>query len=859
MIDLRYPHRHVRDHYLPPDPDAFRRAEPPTGRVIVIAPTRAACETIELACRLTIETVLERDHGAEVRELAKSGKGFGIVAATGTGKTLAIRPIAEEIAGRPLRIGVVNREREATPETPSWNVVIVTTGIARRWFQDELIAPQDTLVADEIHQTSAELELCLALGKRVGCRFIWLSATVDPTFYMEYLDSATVLETTAFDPAKAARVATRAQDPVSFLDQKFLRRVAGEQRGVAVFLPTRAEVEAAAGEVADRAPHVNTAFYHGGEPIRVIRPFLDGTAKKPFLIAMTAAGQSALNIHGLDTVVIYDARYTNVVQRGRNVLTRKHLGPNEILQMAGRVHGRVAKGEVAILTDRDIDFDSLRPVPPEFQLAGDTERVALTAAALGVDLADLELPVPLDRRAYAQAMERLTARGIIEHGRLTDYGRDVEAMPVDRPWAELLVNCDSDLLPYIAVAANVDSLHRMTRDENDLSGLLVYGSDHLTAYNVYAEAVNQWGYTDEVYGLPRHLFAEEINQWAEDRGVLVKAIEDVALGLASVFRTLEQPLPEELPHADKKVLSRFRDLVARVMPFDLAMDGETADGERVRLSNSSLCSAHGAVAGTIRYFADRFGMPRAAIEGTNIPFNLIKRYAEVSSPTIEVQGGRDAGLFVAQATEYFGFQLGRERRPLKGRFPDESAAQAREALVEALIEGRTPHPQQAAIARAAEGLDEYWRRSGGTLEVAHPESVRNALRSQVARVQCWEEFLATPLSLDPHAMVPEGVRRELEQLPSSASVLGDRVPLRYDFENGTGIVLLRLREKQARRLRPRDVPEVDRPLRFSVYRGRREVVRAHSVRELRAAVRELKEERRQHGGRRGGRSRRQRR
>jgi len=40
---------------------------------------------------------------------------------------------------------------------------------------------------DEIHQTSAELELCLALGKRVGCRFIWLSATVDPSFYARYL------------------------------------------------------------------------------------------------------------------------------------------------------------------------------------------------------------------------------------------------------------------------------------------------------------------------------------------------------------------------------------------------------------------------------------------------------------------------------------------------------------------------------------------------------------------------------------------------------------------------------------------------------------------------------------------------
>jgi hypothetical protein len=79
----------------------------------------------------------------------------------------------------------------------------------------------------------------------------------------------------------------------------------------------------------------------------VIRPFLDGEVERPFLLAMTAAGQSALNIRGLDTVVIYDARYANVVDRGRNVLTRLYMGANEILQMAGRV-GRVATASVPV-------------------------------------------------------------------------------------------------------------------------------------------------------------------------------------------------------------------------------------------------------------------------------------------------------------------------------------------------------------------------------------------------------------------------------------------------------------------------------------------------------------------------------
>src|SRR5215208_4006231 len=239
--------RIVRDQFLPPDHEVFVASEPPTGRIIVIAPTRAACETIELALDLHIETVLEQQHGQEIRNLASAGKGFGIVAGTGTGKTLSIRPIAEEILRTShLRVSVVNREREATPETPSWNVIIVTTGIARRWFQDGDILPTDTLIVDEIHQTSAELELCLALGKRVGCRYIWLSATVDPTFYARYLGSADVLQVYSFDRSKAAKVSVVNEEPMQFLGDRFLQQVVKQRRGVGMFLPTRAGVEQAA-------------------------------------------------------------------------------------------------------------------------------------------------------------------------------------------------------------------------------------------------------------------------------------------------------------------------------------------------------------------------------------------------------------------------------------------------------------------------------------------------------------------------------------------------------------------------------------------------------------------------------------
>lgn len=823
----------TRDHYLPPDRTAYHEARPATGRVVVIAPTRAACETIELAMGLHLPTIMETRHGSELRALAAGDGGFGIVAGTGTGKTLAIRPIAETILAAPLKVGVVNREREATPETPTWNVVIVTTGIARRWFQAGLITARDTLVVDEIHQTSAELELCLALGKRAGCRFIWLSATVDPAFYARYLASREVIESSAFDPTRAARVRVLPMKALQFLDAKFLRHVIKDGRGVAVFVPTRAEVEALATEVGAKWPALTTAFYHGGEPIRVIRPFLDGSAPKPYLLAMTAAGQSALNIRGLDTVVMLDARYQTVIERGRSVLTRLPLGANEILQMAGRVHGRVANGEVIILSERDIAFDRLQPTPPEFQLAGDTERVALTCAALGVDARELELPVPLDRRAYSASVQRLETRGIIEHGRLTPYGAEVEALPTDRPWAELLLHADAELLPVVAVVSAVESLHRMTREERSLRGLMLAGSDHLTAYNIYAEAANLHATVGEVYGLPRHVFGEGLAAWAEERGVLIKAIEDGALGMASVYRALELPLPDSLPLAGQAMLRRFQDLLVRIMPLDLVIDEQAADHTPVRVSRGSVCGSWGGMAGTIRYFADRSGTPRAAIEGTQLPLDLIRQSAHAGEADVLYDPRHHhAPLVAIRRLMYFGFELDREREVLE-TIPPPLHEPARAALVEALMTGAARHKDARALRHTLDRLGELQRRSGGVLAGTDGASVREALAQRLTGVESLDAFHHADLALTVDAFVEPAARQPYDALPSFVEVGGERCALDYEIENGQPVVRIRMKEALARRLGSHEVPVLDRPVMFTVMRGKHAAIRAASLQELR--------------------------
>ena len=132
------------------------------------------------------------------------------------------------------------------------------------------------------------------------------------------------------------------------------------------------------------------------------------------------------------------------------------------------------------------------------------------------------------------------------------------------------------------------------------------------------------------------------------------------------------------------------------------------------------------------------------------------------------------------------------------------------------------------------------------------------MREQLDKVGSWKQFLDTPVDLDVGSLVPLEQREELDGLPSSAAVLGDRVPLIYEIEGDAGVVRLRLREKQAVRLRERDLPQTDRPLRFSVFRGQREVVRAASLEDLVEGLRALSAKRteRRGGPRRRGRRRR---
>ncbi|HET8762631.1 MAG TPA: hypothetical protein VFM12_04405 [Gemmatimonadales bacterium] len=211
--------------------------------------------------------------------------------------------------------------------------------------------------------------------------------------------------------------------------------------------------------------------------------------------------------------------------------------------------------------------------------------------------------------------------------------------------------------------------------------------------------------------------------------------------------------------------------------------------------------------------------------------------------------------------EYFGFDLDVDTKQLEGNFPPEWRDSALDALAAALLAGETVHPAQGTLRRAAEKLDEYWRRSGGTLSAIAPAQLQRILRGELEAegVKSWETFIRAGLALDVAALVDARTREQLDALPSSVRIKGDVVPLTYEIHNGQPAVRLTLREGQARRVRPGDLPTTDRRLLFAVRRGNHPPLLAESLEQLREGMdrrRKVEQTDRRTAGRGGHRRRR---
>ncbi|MDB4910976.1 MAG: helicase, family, partial [Gemmatimonadetes bacterium] len=241
----------------------------------------------------------------------------------------------------------------------------------------------------------------------------------------------------------------------------------------------------------------------------------------------------------------------------------------------------------------------------------------------------------------------------------------------------------------------------------------------------------------------------------------------------------------------------------------------------------------GAIAGELRYFADRMGIPRAAIEGTQIPYDLIKKYATHGPPELVFDPHRKRSPLVLRSQiTYFGFELGREEEPIE-IFPPELAELARQKIAESLARFEARHPAVKRNRAAIEEIRDVYRRSGGNTPRLSLAELTALYAKMLESAQSVDDFRAAPLVIDPDTIVPAAVRKRWLALPGTTTVRDHDVPIEYDVEDGVGgVARLRLPEKMARTLHESELPTLDRPLRFAVHRGARGSLRGASLDEL---------------------------
>ena len=322
----------------------------------------------------------------------------------------------------------------------------------------------------------------------------------------------------------------------------------------------------------------------------------------------------------------------------------------------------------------------------------------------------------------------------------------------------------------VAVSSNIDSLHRMTREERDLHGVIVNGSDHLTAYNLYAEAVNQHGYLGEVYGLPRHLFEDGLAEWAERRGVLVKAIEDTALGVASVYRSLELPLPKQLPYASKESearVGRSARAVHAVRPRDRRAHRRRPGGAGLEDLGGGKLGRRGGQPAILRRPVRRASRRRS--RAPRSPTIWCASTPALGPPRVVLGGPAQAPGARGRAPPLLFRFRPRHRRRAAAAAPSPKALRSapRDVLAECARRRRDdPSGSGPRHARTIAMLDELWRRSGGDGCRGLTRRRADPIRQQLERVDGWENFQRTSIALDPAALVDAATRERLDALPA---------------------------------------------------------------------------------------------
>jgi ATP-dependent helicase HrpA len=489
---------------------ARRREAVPTVRYPEELPVSARRDDIAAALRDSQVVVVAGETGSgKTTQLPKIALELGRGVRGRIGHTqprrIAARSVAERIAEEldtPLGGAVGFKMRFSDHVSDDTLVKLMTDGVLLAEIaHDRMLRQYDTIILDEAHERSLNIDFLLGylaqlLPKRPDLKLVITSATIDVERVAAHFAGAPVIEVSGrtYPVEVRYRPVVDPDDPEADPDRDQVgaivdavdELVAEGPGDILVFLAGEREIRDTADALAERAlPHTETLqLYSRLSAADQHKVFAAHSGRR--VVLATNVAETSLTVPGIRYVIdpgtARISRYSHRTKVQR--LPIESVSQASARQRSGRC-GRLGPG-IAIRLYTEADFEA-RPefTDPEI-LRTNLASVLLRMAALDLgDVEDFPFVDPPDRRAVADGVALLEElHALDEHGKLTDTGRALAALPLDPRMARMVVEADKcgvlDEVLVIAAGLTIqdprerpaehqqaaDQLHARFADEN---------------------------------------------------------------------------------------------------------------------------------------------------------------------------------------------------------------------------------------------------------------------------------------------------------------------------------------------------------------------------------------------------------
>ena len=780
-------------------------------------------------------------HREEIAKALQERQLIVVCGATGSGKTTQLPKICLE-AGRgalglightqPRRIaaraianrvaaeigttvgGVVGFQIRFTDRSgPDTRLKVMTDGILLRELEhDRQLRNYDTLIIDEAHERSLNIDFLLGVLKRVlpqrpELRVIITSATIDPQRFADFFGGAPIIEVSGRSYPVDVRyrpLIDDEEDSELSLPEGIvaaMQELDREDRGdVLVFLPGEKQIREASDALGKARLHATEVLpLYSRLSTRDQEAIFEKHGTRRIVLATNVA-ETSLTVPGMRHVIDSGlARISRYSVRGKvQRLPIEPISQASAEQRKGRA-GRESPG-ICIRLYAEDDFIARPPFTPPEVLRTNLASVILQMAALELgEPQDFPFVDPPDTRQINDGYKLLQELKAVDENRVvTSVGRQISALPLDPRLARMLLaashhRCVAEMLIITAFLAAQDPRERpadaQSQADQKHAAFADPRSDFLAVLNLWKSFAEQ----------STALSGSQLRKWCRENFlsfIRMREWQELQRQLADIVAELQlkpNQLPADYNDLHQAILTGF---LGNIGALDERREYEGARGTRFVVAPGTPLAAKPPkwlVAASLTETTRLYARMVAAVEPLWIEAaaeHLIKR--SYSEPHWVAERGFVAAF---ESTSLYGLALSSRRRVNYGSVAPKEAQQifVREALVEGHTRLRAKFLEHnRRLRREVEQLEAKLRRKDVLVdEQTITDFYLQRLPPEVNSIAALEKWLRGPHPAPALQMTRNDLmRRDVPEItaashPDKLRFAGNELPLDYVFEPGS--------------------------------------------------------------------------